>query len=185
MLGQHKEITHSYFIYQGNVRVPLIFKLPGKRKSKVITKRVGLIDIVPTVCGLLDIETPSEVKGIDLSRAFVNKTLPARPSYLYCESFVPTKYDASPLLGVVTDQYKYIRTTRGELYDLIKDPAESDNLLAAKPKQADLLKGHLELILKDQLRKDDVDNRLKLNEQSLDKLRGLGYVAGKVKEGWR
>ena len=185
MLGQHGEITHGYFIYQGNVRVPLIFKLPGKRRSKVITKRVGLIDIVPTVCGLLDIEAPSGVKGMDLSHAFAGKKLPERQTYLYCESFEPTKYDASPLLGIVTDQYKYIQTARGELYDLIKDPAESDNLLATKPKQANLLKGHLELILKDQLRKNDVDNRLKLNEQALDKLESLGYVAGSVKEDFR
>ena len=185
MLGQHGEKGHGYFIYQGNVRVPLIFKLPGKRRSKVITKRVGLIDIVPTVCGLLDIETPSEVKGMDLSGAFAGKKLPDQPRNLYCESLGPTIYDASPLLGVVTDQYKYIHTAREELYDLIKDPGELNNLLTAKPKQANLLKGHLELIIEEQLRKNDIDNRLKLNEQALNKLESLGYVAGSVKEDFR
>ena len=42
MLGDHGEVTHSYFIYQGVVRVPLIVKLPGPcpraQKSRFIRR---------------------------------------------------------------------------------------------------------------------------------------------------
>ena len=182
MLGEHGEASHSYFIYQGAIRVPLIFKLPGKHKSKVIKKMIGLIDIAPTICGLLGIEVPSEVQGMDLSSSFGRKKLPDRSRYLYCESLEPTKYDANSLLGVVTDQWKYIQTTRPELYDLIKDPAESHNLLDSQHKQASLLKGHLTSIVKEQLRKEEADSRFELDEQALAKLRGLGYVGGSVDE---
>ena len=34
MLGEHGEMTHSYFIYQSAVKVPLIFNLPGLFKGK-------------------------------------------------------------------------------------------------------------------------------------------------------
>lgn len=30
MIGEHKEATHTYFIYQSAVKVPMIFKLPGE-----------------------------------------------------------------------------------------------------------------------------------------------------------
>ncbi len=46
MLGEHEEITHGYFIYRSVVRVPLVFKLPGRSRSARIKNTVGLVDIV-------------------------------------------------------------------------------------------------------------------------------------------
>ncbi|MHC4215388.1 MAG: sulfatase, partial [Planctomycetota bacterium] len=94
-LGEHSEGTHGYFVYQSTLKVPLIFKVPGRRKAVRITDDVSLIDIVPTICGLMEIPVPTWVQGRDLSRYFSKKSYSAPERYLYCESFIPTKYDCN------------------------------------------------------------------------------------------
>ena len=136
MLGAHGETGHGYFIYQNAIKVPLILKLPGRSKAQRVSDVVGIIDIVPTICSMLGIGVPDHVRGQDLSPYFWGKR-PAGPDrHLYCESMVPTKYDANSLLGVVSNRFKYIQTTRPELYDLIKDPAESNNLFGKQQQRA-------------------------------------------------
>jgi arylsulfatase A-like enzyme/Tfp pilus assembly protein PilF len=182
MLGEHGELTHDYFIYQSAIKVPLIFRLPGQRKSKRIEGLVGIVDIVPTVCSLLGIEPPNQLKGQDISGCFSRKNKTEKERYIYCESLTPTKYNASALFGVVTDSWKYIQTTRPELYNLVRDPQESNNLVFKEPKRADLLKKHLESILEQQLRKDDSDSKQELDEESIKRLESLGYIGGSISE---
>ncbi len=40
MFKQHGETTHGYYIYEGNVRVPLVFKIPGVSTARKIKKTV-------------------------------------------------------------------------------------------------------------------------------------------------
>ena len=49
MLGEHGESTHTYFIYQGAIKVPLIFRVPKQDKAVRIESIAGIVDIVPTV----------------------------------------------------------------------------------------------------------------------------------------
>ena len=67
MFYQHKEVTHGYYIYEGNVRIPLVFKVPGVSTPRRIEKTVGHVDIVPTICSLLDIEGSYTFQGVDIS----------------------------------------------------------------------------------------------------------------------
>jgi len=71
MLGEHGEEDHKYFIYQSAVKVPLIFKLPGRDKSLKIDAPVSIIDIVPTIC-----EIQSGLSGLPCFDR--NKNLPLR-----------------------------------------------------------------------------------------------------------
>ena len=182
MLGEHGEPTHAYFIYQSAVKVPLIFKLPGQRKSKSIKGLVGLIDIVPTVCSLLGIQPPRQVQGKDLSSCLFGENLPDRQRHIYCESLCPTIYKANSLLGVVTDRFKYIQTTRPELYDLTKDPHENNNLIKLQPQQGRILRDKLAQILEQASRKAEPESHVELDEQSRKRLESLGYVSGSVSE---
>ncbi len=181
LLGEHGESTHSYFIYQGAIKVPLIFKVPGRRRAKTIESNVGIIDIVPTVCSLLGIESPEEVAGTDLS-PFFGKGQPPSDRPLYCESLTPTICNANSLLGIIEGRYKYIQTTRPELYDLKKDPQESLNLFASQPQRARILQDKLSQILEDQVRKGGDDSSINLDAEAVKRLESLGYVAGGITE---
>jgi arylsulfatase A-like enzyme/predicted Zn-dependent protease len=180
-LNEHGEASHGYYIYESVLKVPLIFKLPEKKEPKRITERVGLVDIFPTVCQLLDIEIPSEIHGADLSGHFSKKNYTPGQRAFYCESLVATKYDCNPLLGVIAGDWKYIQTTRAELYDLSKDPTELSNVIENQPQRARILQDKLIRILEQQLR-EDTDSDLDLSVQDVKRLESLGYVRGDINE---
>jgi arylsulfatase A-like enzyme/Flp pilus assembly protein TadD len=184
MLGEHGESTHCYFIYQSAVRVPLIFKLPGSTKPRRISDVVGLVDILPTVCSMLGIEPPAQIQGTDLKPYFNGDSQPYPNRYLYSQSLESTKYNANSLLGVVGDRYKYIQTTRRELYDLQNDPAELNNLAVEQPNRVRIMQDKLQQILEESVRPDTgaPETKVLLDEETLQRLATLGYVGGEVDE---
>ncbi|MHC4439617.1 MAG: sulfatase-like hydrolase/transferase, partial [Planctomycetota bacterium] len=181
MLGQHGEGFHGYFIYQPAIRVPLIFKLPRLSKHKRITSTVGLVDIVPTVCSVLGIDLSTPVQGRDLSPCFNSDWLPPSGRYLFCQSLEPTKYNANSLLGVVTDRYKYIKTTRSELYDLADDPDELNNITVEQADRSQTMEKKLLQILQETAR-DEEDGKEHMDNQTRERLESLGYIGGSVDE---
>ena len=65
-----------------------------------INRLVGLIDLVPTICGLLNFNIPAQLPGKDLSPYLRKKRIQEEDRYFYCESLLPTRYKANALLGV-------------------------------------------------------------------------------------
>ncbi len=182
MLSEHREMTHGYYIYQGSMKVPLVFKVPGLSVPRRIEQTVGLVDIVPTVCSLLDINGPFEFQGEDISPYLLQDAPVDLKRHIYLESLTPTKYKANSLLGIVNDKYKYIQTTRPELYDIVKDDQESVSLVEKHPKIAHLLQGRLKNILDDIKTSKITGNKIELDDETLKQLETLGYVAGAVTE---
>lgn len=178
MLGDHGEPTHSYFIYQKALHVPLVFKIPGQDNGKRLGALASLIDIVPTICGTLGIKIPEHVQGEDLSGYFKEDKIPVRNRRLYCESLIPTKYGAGPLLGVITDRWKYIRTKRPELYDLVKDPEEAINQVKQQPETAQSLLNHLKTLVEGSIHSGKPGGNIYLDQEDRKRLESLGYLAG-------
>ncbi|MHC4707953.1 MAG: sulfatase-like hydrolase/transferase [Planctomycetota bacterium] len=177
-LGEHTEQYHGFFVYNSTVRVPLIIRAPGGPKGKKVPDVVGLVDVVPTVCGLLGIEPPQVLHGKDLSPLFrKGRKIQNNERYIYCESLQATLYGCSPLLGLVQDRWKYIHAPRPELYELDKDPHEGKNLIDEHPKRAQLLQGHLKSILEEQARTNASDDKFVLDNQTRKRLESLGYIA--------
>ena len=181
-LGQHGEDAHCFFIYHSTIHVPLMFKLPASAKTATIDEVTGLIDIVPTVCSLLGIDSPAQVQGRDLSVYFQNNQPPGPQRYLYSESLTASiQYNAEPLRALVTDRYKYINTKRPELYDLQKDRYEKNDIIKKQPEIAKALHKRL-MKMVGQTANDDLDNKIKLDSESLRRLQSLGYVTGNTND---
>ena len=180
MLGEHGEQSHAYFIYQSAVNVPMIIKAPGAAKAR-IDEPVGLIDLAPTVCAVLGIEPPEHVQGEDLS-AYWEKPQRPQQRYIYCESLLPSKYEAAALYGLVGERWKYIHTARPELYDLHNDPEETDNLAADHPQLVEAYAQQLKEILQSTLRQDNMTSKVQLDTEAITRIKSLGYVGGNVIE---
>ncbi len=181
-LGEHGEKMHGYFIYHSTTKVPLIIKLPGKREPKRIHEKVGLVDIMPTVLAQAGLPVPNEVQGMDLSPFMSGETVRTTERRLYSGTLVPTKYGCTPLLAIETDDWKYIQTAEPELYDLIRDPGEKNNLYDEQPQHARRLQAGLREILERHLRTGRDENTALSDTVSLERLRQLGYTGGAVTE---
>ncbi len=175
-LNDHAEHEHGLFVYNTTVRVPLVIAgaddcLPGHR----VTDPVSLVDLTPTLLDLLKIAPPKHVSGRSLRTALSGKPLSPRPCYAETEEpFLDNRW--CPLQTVITDRWKYIQTTKKELYDLQNDPNEGVNLVESAVEQQQEMQSLLEVIQESFVlaRSDNVN----LSDKDLAALTALGYVAG-------
>jgi arylsulfatase A-like enzyme/Flp pilus assembly protein TadD len=179
MLGEHGELNHGFFIYEGALRVPLVIRVPrAPASSRQVDVPASLVDIVPTVLSMVGAEVPKQVQGVDLSPWLAGRGAGGGARPLYAETVTPTRYyGTSSLLGVIVDGWKYIETSRPELYDLRSDPAEAVNLLAREPARADALGRTLVAILGAAGRAPGpAPESAALDEASRERLAALGYL---------
>lgn len=178
--GEHNESEHGYFIYHTTTKVPLIFKAPDVSVGRRVSEKVAIVDIVPTVLAQMGLPIPDRLQGKNLAPYLSGATPATQERYIYTESMTATRYGCSSLLGLETDHWKYIQSTRPELYDLSHDPAELRNVVDQHPQRAGILREQLRAILEETLRAGD--SHLALDQESLERLRQLGYTGGPVVE---
>ncbi len=130
--GEHATFQHTKTIYEELVRIPLLVRGPGV-VAKVIEERVGLIDLGPTILDLFGVETPSAFEGQSLVPLLVGQDVRLdRP--LVVEGRLRRAMYAANGLKVIEDQ----RRKTVEVYDLGRDPGETNNLFDQDPARADV-----------------------------------------------
>ena len=127
-LHEHDERTHSFFVYQSTLRVPLVIRAPHFGPGRPVAETVNLIDVMPTTLSLLGLVGPKRIEGFDLRECLEGKPWQGPVPTRYFESLEPAVFDCCPLQGVVDGRWKYIHAPRPELYDLESDPEEHVNL---------------------------------------------------------
>jgi len=208
-LNHHHFVGHSLVAYDDLVRVPLIVRYPrrypaGKRVSiPVSTRRVfhsvlEAAGVYPVSNSMGDVDgAPVDVDGLSLSRS-VNEADPEE-GIVFSEAYTPDTLIAlmenedkemidrfrcrSMRRAVYRERYKLI-TVGGEpdeLFDVIDDPGEVNNLIRERPRVAVEL---YELLVSFVARAKDRQpanwqaSRLRLeeDEEVTERLRGLGYL---------
>jgi arylsulfatase A-like enzyme len=173
-LGEHGEMTHSLTIYDATQRVPLILCGAGFREGGAEQSPVRLVDLTPTILALARAEPLRDADGRDL---LANPPdAPSQQSLAYMETLVPQlDLGWSPLLGVRSARFKYIRAPRPELYDLALDPRETRNLVQARPEVVSEMEHFLEGRLANAR---PVEPGLRPDAARRAQLAELGYLAG-------
>ena len=177
-LGEHGEESHTFFIYQSTMRIPLIIKAPGCRAGQRIDAAVSLVDLVPTIRRMMGLSALSEVQGVDLSGYLTDRTDSAPDRWIYSETLFPAKFGCCPLRGLVHGKWRYIEAVTPELYDLSRDPVETNNLFEEEKEVATLLQSRLKEIISEQSRKTVGGNSSLPDQETVQRLQSLGYFGG-------
>lgn len=143
-LGDHQEVTHSYFVYSNTQRVPFLLSLPGHLPAgTAVDGVVRGVDLAPTLLDLAGLPALPETDGSSLVPWLTGRRDgDAGPAYL--ESYHPRFWwGASELLGLRSGRWLFIEAPRPELYDVAADPAEKANLAASRPAELEALRARL------------------------------------------
>jgi arylsulfatase A-like enzyme/Tfp pilus assembly protein PilF len=177
--GEHKEIGHGIFCYEESLKVPLIFNNPVTWKhKKVISHYVTLLDLMPTILQLFDIEIPPGVQGKSFAYMFGRKEDKEEKLKPYYFESMAGKDDMNwaPLTGIIMNQYKYISLPEPELYNLSNDPLEKQNLFKKKYRLAKKLDKELQQYIL-AYSESNISSKRKLTEMDRKKLESLGYLS--------
>jgi len=180
-LGDHFELQHGYTLYDSTQHVPFIIKgfpdsVPGTR----ISSTVSLVDLLPTVTDLVGQPQPNGISGRSLKAGLLGQsTLESRVCYGGTDDpFLQNAW--SPLRSLTTDGWRYIRTTRPELYDLVADPQELKNLASEMPERVQEMDQQLIDLESAFAVTEAADVQLSGAEQKA--LSSLGYIGGASRE---
>lgn len=176
-LGDHGELTHSYFTYNSTIHVPLIIyipDIPGLSGNK-IEENVCHIDIFPTICEVLGYRSPDHIQGESLIPVIKGKE--RKNPLIYFESMSPyLNRGWAPLKGFINSNLKYINLPIEEVYNLKKDFQELNNI--AESSDLERLRISLQKLEGDLRSENIIKRRQTVDRETLTKLKALGYVSG-------
>jgi arylsulfatase A-like enzyme/Tfp pilus assembly protein PilF len=175
-LGEHGEKNHGFFIYNATLHVPMIIRLPGSSSPRVVAELTSLADLMPTVLNVLKIDVPSQVQGVNLLPLMSPKKTDESRS-LYAETFLPRlHFNWSELRAVETERYHFIDAPKPELYDLSKDPGETQNLYAEKKAVAEEMRARLTTLIGQYTAGTELAQKTGLDPALMERLKSLGYA---------
>lgn len=172
-LGEHGEMTHGLFAYEGTLRVPFIIYQPRMLPPRTIADPARHVDILPTVLDAIAAPVPAGLDGRSLL-ALASGAAGEKVATYFESLSASINRGWAPLYGIVRGSLKYVDLPIPELYDLEADPGESRNVADARPADFRELQNLLTAFRKDDRR----TNAARESAATREALRSLGYVAG-------
>lgn len=180
-LGEHKESTHGFFLYEGAIHVPLIIVTPFAEFYGIEVKAtVSLADIMPTVLEMAGLPVPPPVQGKSLLIYFKKPDRKQR-NLVYAETYYPRLHFGWSELRCLQDgHWKLIIAPEPELYNLELDPKERNNLASQETKLLAKRQKEAEQYIYRYSQKAFEPNLSQIDEETREKLAALGYVSSFV-----
>lgn len=175
-LGEHGEKTHGFFIYNSTLHIPVVIRLPQGPASRTTSALISLPDLMPTVLSYLKIDVPPEVQGHNLLPLLDDNHKDSNAS-LYAETFLPRlHFNWSELRGAETENYHFIDAPKPELYDLSKDPGETNNLYSEKKAVSEEMRAKLTALIQQYGAGQELAQKTGLDPALMERLKSLGYA---------
>ena len=179
--GERNLMGHGNSAYQNLVHIPLLVKYPNVRTGNIYNEVVSVVDLMPTVLDVSGFKVPEHVQGQSLLKLEFES---GKSRNVISESF-PNGYLISwhPRFNrveraIFSGQYKFISSTKGkrELYNISKDPNETENLYKEDDSTSKEIETRLETWLKTTVAEIESSAKVKLDKEALNRLKTLGYV---------
>ncbi len=138
-------------VYRGGIRVPFFMRYPAKLEGdRSIDQMAAHIDLLPTLSQLCGAPLPQDriIDGRSFVPALAGETLPQRSFFSYWTRKFPELYNN---VALQRGEYKLVGKTdfdasieHFELYNLLRDPYEKNNVLSENVDLAQALKSEMD-----------------------------------------
>lgn len=142
---EHGRFDHGFTLYNEQIHVPLVIRLPGQQGGKPINDRVSSIQVMPTILDLLDVpqgeSVAKQLRGESLAATMQGNHAPR-------DLFSETNYREYTFQRsiIAPDGWKLIYTLESDqrqLFQLNQDPLEANDLSTTEVARADELQARL------------------------------------------
>ena len=144
MVGGHR-------LYDDLIKVPLIFSGVNIPSNKKITQQVRHVDIFPTIEDVISLPKKNDIDGESLLPLINGKKIHENPAYIESPPAVKEEHIKEKIIGVRTSSYKMLKQENSgnviELYDLVSDPLEEENIVSSRPELVKEMENKLEEIM--------------------------------------
>ncbi|HYC54795.1 MAG TPA: sulfatase [Candidatus Binatia bacterium] len=176
---EHKGWWHGTTLYDSEMHVPLLIKLPKATNAAVkpgtrVKAWAQLLDVAPTVLAASGVPIPERYQGRDL----FSQTPP--PQALFAEE----DHEGNILHSIRTEKWKLITANEGnprglapvELYDMSTDRGETRNVAGDNAAVVEELKTNLDALKQLAASRAVAGESAAIDAAAQEKLRSLGYV---------
>lgn len=179
----HGQLGHGKNLHRETVNIPLIIKQPYSSNKETVESYVKLIDIMPTILDLINVNFPEQTLGKSVWERngfllWLRKIVSGKDTSDF--SFIELDRQFS-MKSIMTPQWKYIYNYEDEteqLYNIAADLLEVDNLVDKEEKQRDWLKEQLFHWVSSAKKYPPRKRSFTLSPEEEEKLRELGYIQG-------
>ena len=177
-LWEHNGYEHGHALYNEQLWVPLMVKLPGESEPTRVTEPVSLEGLMPTILDLCGVKYEGDyLSGETLVRHWSEEPVESEPIVSTGLLF----YEEQE--SVIFEEMKYIRylvSGREELFDLEADPGEKNSIMTGREEAADKAKAILQEAHTEAQRLQDhyqtEGEKTRLDSDTIERLRTLGYA---------
>ena len=150
------------WLYEGGIKIPQLIKLPGNFEKEIVDDITVSYDLFPTILDVAGIRNENKIDGISLLPRLLEKYQIDRDNiYWHFPHYHGSLW--KPGSAIRSGNWKLIfdyESNRAELYNLVEDPGELNDLSSLKTEIKDKLLEQLE-----KMKKETNANSVSINEK--------------------